>query len=273
MATLFERFASHDGVEIAYRLSGVDGPTVLLAHGLSVTSTVNFATHYEEQADGVLTPVPGPTIETALADAGYRLVLYDARGHGQSGQPRDPSMYSPDAHVDDLQALVEHVGLSDVAVVGYSMGAMTAARVLDQGGVSAAGLCGISSLQVEGAAEWMATFFDDLADCFLTDTWANPMFELFRNWALLDPNADFSAIAAAARGVGLIPPSVLAAASVPVLVLNGGADFGAAPEFDLTPMIPGAKGVAAGTSHHGTAPSDPQFQRELVNFLHSVAPT
>jgi hypothetical protein len=54
---------------------------------------------------------------------------------------------------------------------------------------------------------------------------------------------------------------------MPVLILNGGADDGAADELDLTPFVPGARRAVAGHGDHSIAPSDPLFQAELVSFL------
>jgi len=64
-----------------------------------------------------------------------------------------------------------------------------------------------------------------------------------------------------------IPKAILSAATMPVLVLNGGADDGATDEYDLTPFVPGARRAVTGDANHQTAPSDPLFHRELATFL------
>jgi len=43
-------------------------------------------------------------VESALLDAGFQVVMYDLRGHGQSAKPHDPGCYSMDAHAGDVQA-------------------------------------------------------------------------------------------------------------------------------------------------------------------------
>jgi hypothetical protein len=60
---------------------------------------------------------------------------------------------------------------------------------------------------------------------------------------------------------------------VPVLVLNGGSDGGAADDKDLSRFIPGARRAVAGNGHHGNAPSDPLFQVELVRFVLEQEPS
>ena len=73
-----------------------------------------------------------------------------------------------------------------------------------------------------------------------------------------------------ALGLRPIPAAVLSSASVPVMVLNGGADDGATDELDFARFLPGARRVVAGQGHHGNAPSDPLFHAELVRFVLSL---
>jgi pimeloyl-ACP methyl ester carboxylesterase len=82
-----------------------DGPPVVLLHGLSATRR---------------NVVQG---SRALAKRGYRLISYDARGHGESSPA--PRYGYPDL-VADLQAVLEHLELDRAALVGSSMGAATA---------------------------------------------------------------------------------------------------------------------------------------------------
>jgi 3-oxoadipate enol-lactonase len=82
-----------------------EGPPVVLLHGLSATRR---------------NVVQG---SRALVKRGYRLISYDARGHGASqAAPR----YEYSDLVDDLKAVLEDLELDRVALVGSSMGAATA---------------------------------------------------------------------------------------------------------------------------------------------------
>jgi pimeloyl-ACP methyl ester carboxylesterase len=81
-----------------------DGPPIVLLHGLSATRR---------------NVVQG---SRALIRRGYRLIAYDARGHGSSSPgPR----YEYADLVDDLEAVLEHLELEQTALVGSSMGAAT----------------------------------------------------------------------------------------------------------------------------------------------------
>src|SRR5690606_17523839 len=54
----------------------------------------------------------------------YRILLYDKRGHGLS--EATPAPYRLIDHVDDLAALMTHLGIESAAVVGLSVGGMIA---------------------------------------------------------------------------------------------------------------------------------------------------
>jgi len=82
-----------------------EGPPVVLLHGLSATRR---------------NVVQG---SRALVKRGYRLISYDARGHGESS--RAPSYEYADLAAD-LDAVLDELALDSTALVGSSMGAATA---------------------------------------------------------------------------------------------------------------------------------------------------
>lgn len=69
---------------------------------------------------------------TELVDQGMRCVAYDRRGHGRSSDPGRG--YTYDRLADDLAAVLEHLDLRDVTLVGYSMGNGEAVRYLSRHG-------------------------------------------------------------------------------------------------------------------------------------------
>lgn len=62
-------------------------------------------------------------VAAALADR-YRIILYDKRGHGLSDAT--PAPYRLTDHVDDLIALLDHLGVDRAVVVGLSVGGLIA---------------------------------------------------------------------------------------------------------------------------------------------------
>ncbi len=64
----------------------------------------------------------------ALVEAGYRVVTYDRRGFGKSSQPW--TGYDYDTFAADLDALLTHLDLNGVTLVGFSMGGGEVARYI-----------------------------------------------------------------------------------------------------------------------------------------------
>ncbi len=64
----------------------------------------------------------------AFREAGYRVVTYDRRGFGESDKPK--SGYDYDTLAEDLAGLIDELGLTDVTLVGFSMGGGEVARYI-----------------------------------------------------------------------------------------------------------------------------------------------
>jgi len=97
----------------------------------------NILIHYEDHGSGqpiVLIhgyPLNGNSWERqerVLLAAGYRVITYDRRGFGQSSQPIVG--YDYDTFTADLKALLDHLALDDVILVGFSMGTGEVTRYL-----------------------------------------------------------------------------------------------------------------------------------------------
>jgi non-heme chloroperoxidase len=63
-----------------------------------------------------------------LLQAGYRVISYDRRGFGRSSQPTVG--YDYDTFAADLAILLDHLDLTDVVLVGFSMGTGEVTRYL-----------------------------------------------------------------------------------------------------------------------------------------------
>jgi pimeloyl-ACP methyl ester carboxylesterase len=55
-----------------------------------------------------------------LTRAGFRVVMFDRRGHGRSQMTGQG--YEFDTLADDLDAVIDQLGLADITLVGHSMG-------------------------------------------------------------------------------------------------------------------------------------------------------
>ncbi|HKS50064.1 MAG TPA: alpha/beta fold hydrolase [Amycolatopsis sp.] len=69
----------------------------------------------------------------AIAAHGYRVILPDPRGHGDSARPHDPACYPPDVLAGDGLALVDRLGLDDHDLGGCSLGGRIVLRMLVRG--------------------------------------------------------------------------------------------------------------------------------------------
>jgi non-heme chloroperoxidase len=66
--------------------------------------------------------------ERALLKDGYRVIRYDRRGFGRSDRPTVG--YDYDTFASDLKALLDHLSLDDLVLVGFSMGTGEVTRYL-----------------------------------------------------------------------------------------------------------------------------------------------
>jgi pimeloyl-ACP methyl ester carboxylesterase len=109
-------YTGRDGLKLAYREVGVGRPLVLL-HGFMGSSRqwLDHA-HINE-----------------LVKRGFRVILPDMRGHGDSSHPHDKSLYPRDVLANDGLNLIDHLGLRDYDLGGYSLGARITIRMLARG--------------------------------------------------------------------------------------------------------------------------------------------
>jgi non-heme chloroperoxidase len=96
-------------IEIHYEDHGSGQPVVLI-HGYPLNGA-----SWEKQ-------------ERVLLRAGYRVITYDRRGFGKSSQPSVG--YDYDTFAADLNAVLMHLDLNEVVLVGFSMGTGEVVRYL-----------------------------------------------------------------------------------------------------------------------------------------------
>jgi non-heme chloroperoxidase len=96
-------------IEIHYEDHGSGDPVVLI-HGYPLNGN-----SWERQ-------------ERELLATGHRVISYDRRGFGRSSQPTVG--YDYDTFAADLKTLIEHLDLTDVVLVGFSMGTGEVTRYL-----------------------------------------------------------------------------------------------------------------------------------------------
>ena len=218
-------------IELYYEDHGA-GQTVLLIHGYPLSGT-----SWERQT-------------RALLEAGYRVVTYDRRGFGKSSKVTVG--YDYDTFAADLDAVLTTLDLTDVILVGFSMGTGELARyVANYGPDRIAKLAFLSSLEPfllhtddnpTGAPQ---EFFDGLEESAKADryAWFTGFYQNFYNldenlgtrvsqevvtasWNTAVESAPISAYAVVPTWIEDFRGDVekVKASGIPTLILHGTAD-------------------------------------------------
>jgi pimeloyl-ACP methyl ester carboxylesterase len=102
-------YANVNGIRLRYEEQG-EGPTVVWLHGLM--GSIERSRAFGEGMD-------------ALAGREFRLIAYDARGHGESEFTENEADYTWTSHANDMRALMDALGIERAIIGGGSMGAGT----------------------------------------------------------------------------------------------------------------------------------------------------
>jgi pimeloyl-ACP methyl ester carboxylesterase len=103
MANWAHRYATINGIRMHWVEEG-DGPLVILCHGFP---HLWFSWRHQ---------IP------VIAAAGWRVVVPDMRGMGQTEAPPDPAAYDCDHTVGDLIGLMDHLGAAEAVFIGLDFG-------------------------------------------------------------------------------------------------------------------------------------------------------
>jgi pimeloyl-ACP methyl ester carboxylesterase len=112
-----EKSFDSGGVKIAYIDEGT-GEAVVLLHGFGASAAEMWTN----------LPLARTQFLPELAKQ-YRVIAPDLRGHGRSDKPHDPKRYGREM-AEDVVRLLDHLKVKKAHVVGYSMGAAVAGRLL-----------------------------------------------------------------------------------------------------------------------------------------------
>jgi pimeloyl-ACP methyl ester carboxylesterase len=238
-------------VEIAYLDEG-DGEPIVLVHGFASTKNVNWVY---------------PTWVSELKKNGRRVIALDNRGHGESEKLYDPAQYSIPAMASDVVALLDHLGIPQADIMGYSLGGrMTAWLGLNEPQrLRSAILGGIGIGLIEGggpgenvAQALEAPSLDDVSD---------PVGRTFRAFAD-QTRSDRRALTACLRGSrGLMTKEEAAGIAVPVLIAVGTVDEIAGSAAALGNIIPNSEVLDIPNRDHMRAVGDKVYKTGVLDFL------
>jgi pimeloyl-ACP methyl ester carboxylesterase len=258
-----------NGVRIRYIDEG-SGEPVLLIHGYTRNIETNWTT------TGV--------VQNLAKD--HRVIAFDLRGHGKSDKPHDPNAYGGELAQDAIR-LLDHLKIQRAHVVGYSLGAGIALKLVTTNPerfltVTLGGLAGYRNWKPEydqGAQRAAAELETDVPFRGLVVA-MTPSDEpkrteediRARSDALAAVN-DVKALAAYQRK-GLrelnTTDAEVAAVQVPMLGVIGSVDNGLRGMQQLQTILPTLKVVVIeGATHAGdrTAAGRPEFASAIRDFM------
>jgi pimeloyl-ACP methyl ester carboxylesterase len=217
----------------------------------------------------------------------YRVIRYDLRGFGQNRPTTTPY-----AHIDDLRALLDHLGVARAAILGLSMGGGIAVDFALAYPESTRALIAVDANL--GGYEWTPEFDNSLGSVW--DTGRNRGVEAARaQWMahpLFAPALEQPPVAVLLTqmissysgwhwvnsdpGRGLTPPAFerLEEIAAPTLVVVGEREV---PDFraladTLASRIPGARqSVLPGAGHMANMENPDAFNRVVLEFLATLS--
>ena len=131
-------------IRIYYEERGT-GPAMVWAHGLAGTW---------QGWDEVM----------SFFQKSYRVIAYDARGHGRSEIPDRPEAYSQDIMVEDMRGVLDALGITQAIVGGHSMGANVALNFALQYPERCLGVIPVGIGSGSSDPQWWQEWWGKLAD-------------------------------------------------------------------------------------------------------------
>jgi pimeloyl-ACP methyl ester carboxylesterase len=241
-------FSSFDGVRIAYRTFG-EGRPALLLHGFLANAELNWFT---------------PGIAAAVAATGRKVIAPDLRGHGGSEAPERPDAYPRDVLAMDQEALLKLLDIRDYDLVGYSLGARTAVRMLARGArPRSVILGGMGDTGVVDVAQRRVLFEDAIKN---GDKGANPQAGKIVQAMMAQNGLKPIPMLRVLESQCETTKAELKSIATPTLVVSGKDDADNGSAEALASLLGKAK-AARVPGNHLTAVGTPELQNAIVEFL------
>lgn len=236
-------FTSFDGVNITYKDEGFGEP-VLLLHGF-----LNSGKSWDN------TP-----LKKDLLEKGYRVIVPDLRGCGNSDKPQEESYYQDHAEIKDIILLMSHLNVKEYNAIGYSRGSIVLAELLTEDKRIKKAILGgmginFTDPQWERRLKFAAAFNGDVDE----------MTEGAVSYAK-SINADFRSLYLQQKYQPSTPTIELQKIKIKILVIAGNKDLDNGNPETLSEVFRRGKLVLVPGDHNGTWKTE-KFSEEILHFL------
>jgi pimeloyl-ACP methyl ester carboxylesterase len=241
-------WTASDGVELAFHEVGKGRPVILL-HGLFSDAQMNWIKFGHAER---------------IAAAGFRVIMPDLRAHGQSAKPHGAEHYPSGILARDLRELVEHLGLDDFDLGGFSLGARTVVEAVGEGLRPRKAVLGGAGL--EGLRNWKhrKDFFVEAIAMFDEVQRGDP------HWLSIQfmksQKVDRTAAALLLESFEDSRPEWLAAFTMPTLVVCGSEDDDNGSAEELAEALPNAIFEEIPGTHMSSV-TKPELGEAIARFL------
>ena len=244
-----EFFESFDGTRLALHRFGEGRPFVLL-HGLFSSAAMNWVKWGHHKA---------------IAEKGFEVLMLDFRVHGESDAPHGAENYPSNVLVRDVAALVDHLGLEDYDLGGFSLGARTSLHATAHGVLQPKHLV-VGGMGTAGLGEWnrRAAKFRRVIDEFDSIPRGDP--DYFSMQFLKSQGVDRVAARLLLDTMPDLDLALLDNIAMPTLVVCGDEDRDNGSAEELANLLPDADFVEVPGTHMGSV-TKPDLGQAIAGWL------
>lgn len=242
--------AAADGTHLAiHEMGAEDGRPLVLLHGLMSSAQVNWIKY---------------GTAARLAEAGFRCIMPDLRGHGDSDAPIDASSYPTDILVRDNAGIIKALGLTDYDLCGFSLGARTSVKLVIDGATPRRLV--VAGMGLDGLIDWARRrdHFTGIIDNADTLKRGDPGYMAVQFMRTTGINPQVARLIV--TSFGDLDPARLADITMPALALAGVDDLDNGAAGPLAEALPQGQ-VAQIPGNHMSCVTKPEFGGAILSFL------
>lgn len=243
-------WTTSDNIQLAWSEVGEGRPVVLL-HGLFSSAQMNWIKFGHAER---------------IAAAGFRVIMPDLRAHGLSGKPHEQAHYPQLVLVRDLKELIEHLGLTDFDLGGFSLGARTTIEAVIGGVVPRRAILAGTGLDVLTNWERRRDFYTTAIGKFGVVSHGDPHWYAVQFIKTMKVDRDAARLLLQTMGDQEDKHLLVDAFTMPTLVVCGDQDDDNGSAAELAGILPNAT-YAEIPGTHSTSVVQKALGEEIARFL------